>query len=175
MKLTIMSTPILIIILAISSGCINTDDQISWGGGDELKMQISLNYINNSINSSLICLNISIMNIYNGVVYIENRLVFDINIDGTIHDSNNNSFHLNQYYCGLTIPGWEKPEKLHPGDTKNNDDTLLSVYDNEGGLGYLNNVLLSNDEEYTIRCWYVHGDIKVYSNEIIFSPSEWEH
>jgi len=178
MKLNIIITSFLVIFLIISSGCFNTNDQIYWGTEDELEMHIELidysiypGYDN--LNFSVILLNISVLNTDIKTVYIENRLVFDINIDGVITDSNNNTFHINEYDHGFSKPGWEKPEKLYSGKAKYWDGiSRLSIYADEGQRAIMDNILLSDNEEYTIRCWYEHEGIKVYSNEIIFIPSQ---
>jgi len=160
MKLNIIITSFLVIFLIISSGCFNTNDQIYWGTEDELEMHIELidysiypGYDN--LNFSVILLNISVLNTDIKTVYIENRLVFDINIDGVITDSNNNTFHINEYDHGFGI-------------------SRLSIYADEGQRAIMDNILLSDNEEYTIRCWYEHEGIKVYSNEIIFIPLSWD-
>jgi len=180
MKVNIINTSIFVIFLTISSGCLNTNDQIPWGTEGELEMHIKLIDYSiypgyNYLNFSVIRLNMSLMNIFDEVVYIENRFVFDINIDGIILDSSNNSFHINEYSGGRPKFGWEKPEKLYPGNVKYWDDYFeLSIYNDEGQRGIMDNVLLSDNEEYTIKCWYEHEGNMVYSNEILFSPSEWE-
>jgi len=162
--------------MLFSCGCIKNDDQISWAGAHELQMEIRLAEFNVEDNASIIFLNISLQNICDKVVYIP-ELLFDYTIDGVIIDSNNSSLFINNYL--LCHFSWEsiKHEKLYPGERKYYPDSEyipLGFYNEQNNTFMEDRILLSSTEYYVIKCWYEYKDAKVYSNEIRFSPSEWE-
>lgn len=124
------------------------------------------------MNSSLIHLNVSLKNIGDTCVYVPELLLFDLNIDGLIVGKDKETYFLNRFWGGYPMPTWKEPFNLYPGEVKYSN-LSVGVYDDGNMTFPEERISLEGNIEYTIKCWYEHEGTKVYSNEIIFIPSEW--
>lgn len=171
---------LIILISVLISGCFEDKDNIFWATKDDLEFnaQLSDYHIDsyNDMNASVIKLNISLKNIGNKIVYIFERLVFDINIDGKITDTTNKSFYVNNPYGGYPKPNWKLPFELDPGETKYWSGCYeLGFFNEEGNRFREDRILLSDNERYEILCWYIQDDFIIYSNVIEFTPKQYDY
>ncbi|RLF66045.1 MAG: hypothetical protein DRN57_07840 [Thermoplasmata archaeon] len=163
--------------LVIIPGCLGPKDNITWAEVGELELNMELvNYsveYHAGMNSSLITLNITIENVCENTVYVPETLMFDMNVDGVIIEPDNSTYCLNTYWGYYPRPTWKEPSELNPGESKSSE-LYVGVYENENYTFPEERIHLDSDLQYRLICWYFQDQVKIYSNEIIFSPSEWD-
>jgi len=169
MKKTLI--PILFLISTFIIGCIS-NEEVAWGNSNEMEVHIQLLeykiYNDGYINSTLIDINITLKNICKKDIYVPKLLIFDINVDGVIVDSNNNTYFLNRFFGGYPEPEWKEKYLLFPNHEIHYSE-YLGVYSNENTSFPEDRLLLPPDEEFLIKCWYDMNDIKIDSNLIAFN------